>query len=146
MKNILIAMTFIIFCGTGLAQNIRTTKEVNEMLHCQNFSVTTLNNFHTTLYSKDWKNGWNQHPNRKIIGGSIFILLGAEGIIEAFISSTNNYNDPNNSRITQIGMTSISVMLLSSGTVFLIRGINLKRQNKLKVTTSKNGIGLIYRI
>src|ERR1700741_1415047 len=137
---------------TGLAQNIRTTKEVSKELHYQTSQPTSLNNSKVNILSRnsspgffDWKERWNQHPTRKIITGSIFILLGAEGITEAFIPETN-YEDPSNFRINRIGIASISAILLSSGTVLLIKGINLRQQNKLKVTTSKNGIGLIYRI
>ncbi len=152
MKKILIATAFIIFCCRGLSQNIGMTKNNNEELHYPNFQLIKTDNFQVNFFSKnsrpvffDWKKNWNQHPTRKIIIGSVCILLGTEGIVEAFTPSTN-YGDPSNNKITQIKMISGSVIFLSSGTLLLIRGINLKRQNKLKVTTSRNGIVLIYRI
>jgi hypothetical protein len=152
MRKILLTTTFMIYFGTGTAQHSRTTKEVNNELLCQNFSLTALNHSQVNLFSKnvrsgffDWKERWNTHSTRKIIVGSICILLGADGMVEAFLPRTD-YESPSSRRIRQIQMASISTMLLASGTVLLIRGIHLKRQNKIQITTSVNGIGLIYRI
>ena len=152
MRKILLVTTFMIGFGTGFTQNSITTKEAYNQLLYQTFLLTPVNNSQVNLFSKnarsgffDWKQRWNTHSTRKIIIGGICILLGAEGMVEAFLPTTN-YESPSNRRIHQIETASISAMLLSSGTVPLIRGIHLKRQNKIKLTTSKNGIGLIYRI
>jgi hypothetical protein len=152
IRKILLATTFMIYFGISFSQNSITTKEINNDLLGQNFSLTALNHSQVNLFSKnarsgffDWKERWNTHSTRKIIIGSICILLGADGMVEAFLPRTD-YESPSSRRIRQIQMASISTMLLSSGTVLLIRGIHLKRQNKIQVTTSINGIGLIYRI
>jgi hypothetical protein len=151
MRNIL-TIICIIYIGISFSQNSITTKEINNESLSQNFSLTALNHSQVNLSSKnarsgffDWKERWNTHSTRKIIGGSVCILLGAEGMVEAFLPRTD-YENPSSRRIRQIQMASISTMLLASGTVLLIRGIHLKRQNKIQLTTSVNGIGLIYRI
>ena len=75
----------------------------------------------------DWKNKWEQHSTRKIIIGSIFIVLGAEGITESILSTVNS-NTPSNNLTYEIGQANLSAFILTSGTVLLIRGIHLKRQ------------------
>lgn len=152
IRKILLATTFMIYFGISFSQNSITTKEINNELLGLNFSLTALNHSQVNLFSKnarsgffDWKERWNTHSTRKIIVGSIILLLGAEGMVETFLPTTN-YETAASRRNTQIQMASISTLLLSSGTVLLIRGIHLKRQNKIQATTSINGIGLIYRI
>lgn len=152
IRKILLATTLMICFGICFAQNSITSKKTYNELYCQNPSIQPLNNSQVNLFSKNdrsgffnWEERWNKHSTRKIIIGGIFILLGTEGMIETFLPTTN-YESPSSQRIRQIEMASISAMLLSSGTVLLIRGIHLKQQNKIQLTTSKNGIGLIYKI
>jgi hypothetical protein len=150
MKKLFIGTTFILCCLTGLGQHIRTDKNIGQKLNNPNFTSVSLRHSYQTLdFQKpsnqplDWKKGWDQHPTRKIVFGSIFIVLGGSGIAEALIPT--NMDNPSD-RISQIGTASLGGMLLTLGTVSLIRGINLNRQNKLKVTTTNNGIGLTYEI
>lgn len=145
MKQIVIAFAFLMFSKVSLSQGIQPVSCGDNKLLCQNVSLTSLSSCSNIQYKIDWKNRWNQHPNRKIILGSIFILLGTEGMIESFIPTENDAS-PSNQRIQQIGMLNASAFVLASGTVLLIRGIQIKRQNKLSLSASKNGIGLIYKL
>ena len=113
------------FSKVGLSQHIQSVSCGNGKLLCQNVSLTSLSSCSNLQYKIDWKNRWNQHPNRKILIGSIFILLGTEGMIESFIPTENNAS-PSNQRIQKIGMLNASAFILASGTVFLIRGIQIK--------------------
>ena len=145
MKQIAIAFTILMFSKVSLSQGIQPVSCGANKLLCQNVSLKSLIIYSNMQNKIDWKNRWSQHPNRKIILGSIFILLGTEGMIESFIPTENDAS-PYNQRIQQIGMLNASAFILASGTVFLIRGIQIKRQNKLSLSASKNGVGLIYKL
>ena len=86
----------MIYFGISFSQNSITTKEINNEFLGQNFSLTALNHSQVNLFSKnarsgffDWKERWNKHSTRKIIVGRIITLLGAEGMVETFLPTTN---------------------------------------------------------
>jgi hypothetical protein len=150
MKTLLTATTLVLFWTTGLAQKTELKVNLNyisyrSILNKKNIANSLVDAEAFPKDSSRWEKGWNRHPTRKIIAGSISIIYGAFLISESVTYKETNFPGSPNKNLAIFQAVSGGAFL-TFGTVAIIKGVNLKRQNKLKIGMTNNGISVIFKI
>lgn len=90
-------------------------------------------------------------PNAKIVAGCLINSLGAVLIIQSVRIANNPAYDhveggKEGQRTKAIGVAALGGVCLLVGTLNIVKGVKQKKQQRLEIGTTSNGIGFIYKI